>query len=398
MLFSKPTPLQELGFGQHIGDVVSERHVEDLHHLASLAFALGMIQEGGFLTAEPHLELDWVIEIVVNNLCTSKPWTQSKDTELCILGLSPKKRKQLITQTPHITIGPSKPTSPIIKQRTWPTTRKTPKPFNPPPPSSASSDKSELLPTNLNLEELSTNEDDWEDEEPKQPCHTRTMAAIPFPTATLPQDPSVTLENYNKLLIAGKTVSKYLHKFSIRKKHNFYQNFLKYSLESTQANMAAQNTPEGFKNLNQYLGSTWTNLKPEKKTYSIGWEQPLREPETGSLKTDEQDIYLPIFKQLVDLDKIAQDLGLAKFGSHLPTARQNKSREEVEHIDHELQTIHIQYGVHYALMTSLWNPHTSLTPTKWKLLEHFVWHLARSNLEATATKAKKPKASNTLKA
>ncbi|KAH9822565.1 hypothetical protein DFH28DRAFT_1078743 [Melampsora americana] len=67
-------------------------------------------------------------------------------------------------------------------------------------------------------------------------------------------------------------------------------------------------------------------------------------------------------------------------------------------------------------MASSWNPHshndkgqwdmqssssddwTALTNTKWKLLEHFVRHLAQSNLKTKPTKSKKPQASDALKA
>ncbi|KAH9822564.1 hypothetical protein DFH28DRAFT_1181282 [Melampsora americana] len=121
-----------------------------------------------------------------------------------------RKRKYSGRVTRSSTIGPSKPTSPRPKQRTRPTTRKTSKPSNPPPSSSSSSDESELHPTNLNLEGISTDEDNREDEEPKLPCHTTTMAAIAFPTSTHPQDPSITLENYNEVDLDIPTINRLL--------------------------------------------------------------------------------------------------------------------------------------------------------------------------------------------
>ncbi|KAH9807135.1 hypothetical protein DFH28DRAFT_939267 [Melampsora americana] len=121
-----------------------------------------------------------------------------------------RKRKYSGHVTRSSTIGPSKPTSARPKQRTRPTTRKTPKPSDPPPSSSSSSDKSRLHPTNLNLEGISTNEDNWEDEEPKHPCHTTTMSAIAFPTSTLPQDLLITLENYNEVDLDIPTINRLL--------------------------------------------------------------------------------------------------------------------------------------------------------------------------------------------
>ncbi|KAH9814954.1 hypothetical protein DFH28DRAFT_287338 [Melampsora americana] len=113
--------------------------------------------------------------------------------------------------------------------------------------------------------------------------------------------------------------------------------------------MPPRNTQEGFKERNQYLGTTWTNLEPEEKDifngrmfFSLGylasgWDQPPVEPGTVPLDAHDADKYLPIFKRLVNLDKVARDLGQAKFGPHLPTTRQNKGIEEVERIEHEVK-------------------------------------------------------------
>lgn len=66
-------------------------------------------------------------------------------------------------------------------------------------------------------------------------------------------------------------------------------------------------------------------------------------------------------------------------------------------------------------MAASWNPHTrnekgqwdmqtsssddwtALTNTKWKLLEHFVRHIAQSDLKTKPTRTKKPQASDVLK-
>ena len=105
--------------------------------------------------------------------------------------------------------------------------------------------------------------------------------------------------------------------------------------------MPPRNTQEGFKERNQHLGNTWTNLEPDEKDIfnariffflgyvACGWDHPPVEPETVTLNTQETDTYLPIFKRLVNLEKVARDLGQAKFGPHHPTARQNKGVEEI---------------------------------------------------------------------
>jgi hypothetical protein len=110
----------------------------------------------------------------------------------------------------------------------------------------------------------------------------------------------------------------------------------------------ARNTQDGFKERNQHLGNTWTNLEPDEKDIfnerlffplgylASGWEQPPAEPNTIPLDDKEKIKYLPIFKRLVDLDKVTCDLGQHKFGPHLPTARQNKGIEAIEHIEHEV--------------------------------------------------------------
>lgn len=114
--------------------------------------------------------------------------------------------------------------------------------------------------------------------------------------------------------------------------------------------MPPRNTQEGFKERNQHLGHTWSNLEPDEKDIfnkrmfftlgylACGWAIPPTEPNSTPLTDDEQELYLPIFKRLVDMDKVARDLGHGKFGPHLPTARQNKGIEEIERIENEVKS------------------------------------------------------------
>ncbi|KAH9814862.1 hypothetical protein DFH28DRAFT_1126795 [Melampsora americana] len=92
-------------------------------------------------------------------------------------------------------------------------------------------------------------------------------------------------------------------------------------------------TQEGSKECSQHLGNTWSLLEPNEKEifekqmffpgYDLAfeWAQPPTEHGIASLNLEAQEIYLPIFKKLVHMNMVAKDLGQAKCGPHLPTAR-----------------------------------------------------------------------------
>lgn len=110
--------------------------------------------------------------------------------------------------------------------------------------------------------------------------------------------------------------------------------------------MPPRNQSTGFKERNKHLGERWSSYDFHEKDIfheriffplgyvACGWELPPAEPQSDALTTHEIETYLPTYKQLVDIDKVARDLGQGKFGPHLPTARQNKGISEVERIDH----------------------------------------------------------------
>lgn len=202
--------------------------------------------------------------------------------------------------------------------------------------------------------------------------------------------------------------------------------------------MPARNQSEGFQDRNQHLGTYWTSLDSDHKDlyhedifYALGylacgWELPP----AMSLTEDERSKYLPIFKESVNLDKLAYDLGKGKFGPHLVTSNQNKGVKEIERIDNEaspesslflltntyqwltpwvqLQIVNIRYGVQYALMACSWNPGTRnqkahweiersscdnwthISETKWHLLETFVRETIKAEVCPKAQKIPQP--------
>lgn len=113
--------------------------------------------------------------------------------------------------------------------------------------------------------------------------------------------------------------------------------------------MPSRNESQGFDERNKILGHAWSSLEPDEKDIfkeryfftlgyiASGWPQPPVEPGSEPLTPEEIEHFLPIYKQLVNLEKVARDLGKSKFGPHLPTARQNKGIAEVERIDHEVR-------------------------------------------------------------
>jgi hypothetical protein len=67
---------------------------------------------------------------------------------------------------------------------------------------------------------------------------------------------------------------------------------------------------------------------------------PAIPEQVESQLTDEQVTqYLPIFKQNVNLEKVAKDLGQGKFGPDLPTNNQNKGIKEIDRIDNEVSIV-----------------------------------------------------------
>lgn len=111
--------------------------------------------------------------------------------------------------------------------------------------------------------------------------------------------------------------------------------------------MPPRNQSEGFGNRNQHLGHFWTDLSSDCKDiynedifYKLGnlaCGRPLPD-EAGSATLTGEEItkYLPIFKENINLDRVAKDLGKGKFGPDLPTKNQNKGIKEIDRIDNDV--------------------------------------------------------------
>lgn len=115
--------------------------------------------------------------------------------------------------------------------------------------------------------------------------------------------------------------------------------------------MPPRNQSEGFNERNQHLGDHWSNLVSTHKDiyneaifYTLGylacgWELPPQEPGAVILTDDEISKYLPIFKEIVNLEKVARDLGKGKFSPDLATSNQNKGVQEIQRIDNEVSPL-----------------------------------------------------------
>lgn len=117
--------------------------------------------------------------------------------------------------------------------------------------------------------------------------------------------------------------------------------------------MPPRNQSDGFTERNQHLGGHWSDLNPTHKDIyhedifyqlgylACGWQLPPQEPGVVPLTDEAISKYLPIFKEIVNLEKVARDLGKGKFSPDLATANQNKGIQEVQRIDNEVSPLEL---------------------------------------------------------
>ncbi|EGG07946.1 uncharacterized protein MELLADRAFT_62253 [Melampsora larici-populina 98AG31] len=210
---------------------------------------------------------------------------------------------------------------------------------------------------------------------------------------------------------------------------NAYTNYQKYSIPATTTQIPAKGVSEGFGERNTVVGNTWsTYLEDEQKVFSPELFERLcvttseayaltqtprgipsvadqdtskapAQPKSSfkPLSNEEVTTYVPIFKRLVNLNKVSGDLHEGRLWRHSAKFR-CRSREqlmklEISKVARQLHVLKNQFNLQFHLLLACWNPDTSTTQAlfqdehtscqRWVRQEKKVHLLERFSFEAT---------------
>ncbi|KAH9822479.1 hypothetical protein DFH28DRAFT_922778 [Melampsora americana] len=179
---------------------------------------------------------------------------------------------------------------------------------------------------------------------------------------------------------------------------NMYTNYQTYSIPATTTQMPGKGVSEGFNQRNTTVGNTWTSYnKEERDVFTPRLFEPLciatseayaltqtplgipaasqsADSTTGmattktssrltTLTNEELNKYVPIFKRLVNLQKVSRDMHEGRLWRHSGKSKrlslERLMRKEISKIVQQLHALKSHFNLHFHLLLACLNPASS---------------------------------------
>ncbi|EGF99402.1 uncharacterized protein MELLADRAFT_68615 [Melampsora larici-populina 98AG31] len=196
------------------------------------------------------------------------------------------------------------------------------------------------------------------------------------------------------LKVSRRVLDEGLLEGPVAREPNMYNNYQTYSIVATLTPMPQKGVSEGFRQRNQIVGlmwSTYTESQQEvftprlfehlcvatSKAYaltqtllgispSLAIQEPSKDiPKSGlePLTQQELKIHVPVFKGLVNVQKVARDLHQGRLWRHSGNSTNRSSEQLMKHkidkVVRQLNVLNNHFNLQFHLLLACWNPDTS---------------------------------------